>query len=204
MSLLKMLLESQNGQGLGQLARQFGIDDDQAGALAGMLAPAIATGAKKRAERGGLETVLGQMFGEQEAAYFDEPARAAEPEARQQGEAFLEQIFGSGDAARQLSAEASSRSGVSQQTVEQFLPAIAAMLKGGMQRNMPDDTLRGMMQQGQSGSGGGLGGLLSGLFGGGGRSGGSGGGGALDTLNRMLDADGDGSALDDVLERFMR
>ena len=58
MSLLKMLLEAQNGQGLGQLAQQIGIDETEAGGLAGMLGPAISQAAKRRAQSGGIEQVL--------------------------------------------------------------------------------------------------------------------------------------------------
>jgi len=206
MSLLKMLMNAQGGQGLGQLAQQFGMSEDQAGGLAGMLAPAIAQGAKKRAEQGGLDTILGQFTGEAQGAYLDDPVAAAAPEGRAQGENFLENVFGSREASQGLAAEAANRTGVSPDTVSQFLPAIAAMLQGGMQRNLPDSAISGMMQGGSgaggAGSGGGIMGMVGGLLGGGGA--GQGSGGALDMLTGMLDADGDGSAMDDILDRFMK
>jgi hypothetical protein len=37
MSLLQMLMNAQGGQGLGQLAQQFGPNEEQASGLAGML-----------------------------------------------------------------------------------------------------------------------------------------------------------------------
>ena len=64
MPLLKMLMEAEGGQGLGQLAQQLGIDQKQASGLAGMLAPVIAQGAKKRTQQGDLDAVLGQFKGE--------------------------------------------------------------------------------------------------------------------------------------------
>ncbi|MEM7505235.1 MAG: DUF937 domain-containing protein [Pseudomonadota bacterium] len=209
MSLLKMLMESQNGQGLSQLAQQFGLDEAQMGGLAGMIAPAISKGAKRRAEQpGGLEAMLGQMMGEREAQYLDNPAAAAQPEARQQGENFLEQIMGSREATNELGAAAAERSGVSQDLVSQIMPAIAAMMQGGMQRQMPDSSLQGMLQglggAQQSGGGGGLMGMLGGVLGGGKSDGGGSGGLDLGRLTQMLDADGDGSALDDILEKVMR
>ena len=204
MSLLKMLMDAQGGQGMGQLAQKFGIDEAQLGGLAEMVAPAISGGAKRRAQQpGGLEAMLGQMMGEGQGRYLDEPVAAAEPEARQQGEQFLEQILGSRDASQQLGQAAAERSGVSPDVVSQVLPALAAMMQGGMQRQMPDQTLQGMMQgAGQSsGGGGGLMGLIGGLLGG---NKGSGGGLDLGALTQMLDADGDGSPLDDILEKVMR
>lgn len=210
MSLLAMLKEAQGGQGLGQLAERIGIDQSQAEELTGMLAPTIGRAAKRRAEQGGLEQILGQFMGERQAGYIDEPARAAEPEARAEGEQFLEQLFGSREATQQFAGEASRRSGVDSGIVEQFLPAIAAMVQGGMQRRMPDNDLQGMLAGAlgggsQSGGGGGLLGMVMGMIGGGrGRSAGAQQGGGLDPLMRMLDADGDGSVLDDVLETVMR
>ncbi|MEO1493109.1 MAG: DUF937 domain-containing protein, partial [Pseudomonadota bacterium] len=77
MSLLRMLQQAQGGQGLGELARQFGMDEAQAGGLAEMLAPAIGSAAKKRAEGGGIEALLGQLQGEAQGSYFDDAAAAA-------------------------------------------------------------------------------------------------------------------------------
>jgi len=211
MSILKLLQQAQGGQGLGQLAQQFGMDPGQAEGLAQMLAPAIGSAVRKKAERGGLDTVAGQLMGERQARYFDDPAQAAQPEAQADGAAFLDQILGSSQAREGLASEAATRSGVDAQTVMQFLPALAAMLQGGMQRHMPDQTLDGMLAgRGTPAAGvrtGGVGGLM-GMIGGllGGRAGRqsnvqqSG----MDPLMQLLDADGDGSVLDDVLERFLR
>ena len=210
MSLMKMMQQAQGGQGLSQLAKQFGMDEGQAGGLAEMLAPAIGSAAKKRAEKGGIEALLGQLQGEAQGGLFDNPEQAAQPEARQQGENFLEQILGSREARDELSQAAAERSGVDKGQVDQFMPALAAMLQGGMQKQTPDSSIQGMLGQlggggapQASGGGGGLMGLVGGLLGGGG-SGGQGGGLDLGGIAKMLDADGDGSPLDDILEKVMR
>ncbi len=206
MSLLKMLMDAQGGQGLGQLARQIGMDESQAGGLAGMLGPAISQGAKRRAQAGGLEQVLNQLRGEGQASYLDNPAAAAEPEARAQGEQFLEQIFGDRQASNELAAEASNRTGIDLDTVMKFLPVMAAMMQGAMQKNVPDSAINGMMESqrgADSAGGGGIMGMVGDLLGGG-KGQGAPQGGGLDMLTNMLDADGDGSAMDDILERFMK
>lgn len=212
MSLLKLLNDAQGGQGLATLAQQFGLDETKAGELAGMLAPAIGSATKKRAEAGGLDAIAGQLMGERESGFFDDAARAAQPEGQQQGQRFLEQILGSQDATRGLAQEAAGRTGVDSSLVEQFLPAIAAMLQGGMQRQMPDNALQGMLEAftgggtgGQSG-GGGIMGMVMGMLTGGGRRGSSQGQSdvGLNPLLSMLDKDGDGSVLDDVLDGFMK
>ena len=74
-----------------------------------------------------------------------------------------------------------------------------------MQRQVPDDGIAGMLQgltSGGSASGGGIMGMIGGLLGGGASSGS--GGLDLGSIANMLDADGDGSPLDDILERVMR
>jgi len=211
MSLLKMLMEAQGGQGLGQLAQQFGINAEQADGLAGVLAPAIAQGAKKRTQQGGLDAVLGQLKGEAQGAYLDNPAAAAAPEGRAQGEQFLEQIFGSREASNDLAAEAANRTGVSQDIVSKFLPAIAAMMQGGMQRSLPDSSIRGMMPGGGASgdASGGIMGMIGGLLGSGKAQAADqapeqASAGGLGMLTSMLDADGDGSVMDDILERVMK
>lgn len=200
MSIMKLLQQAQGGQGLGQLAAQFGLDQGAAEQLTQMLAPAIGSAAKQRAESGGLDRVLGAMRGEGQARMFDDPTAAAAPEGQAQGMAFLEQIMGGRQEAEGLAQEAASRAGVDASTVSQFLPALAAMAQGGLQKQMPDSQIDGLMQGG--GAGGGLMGMIGGLMGGKAENGQT--GGALGMLSQMLDADGDGSPLDDILGKFMR
>lgn len=214
MSLLKLLEQAQGGQGLSQLASQFGLDEGQAGGLAKMLAPAIGSAAKKRAEGGGAADILNALQGEAQGGLFDDAAAAAAPEAQAQGANFLDQILGGTSARQDLAMAASERSGVEQSKVDQFMPALAAMLQGGMQKQTPDSSIQSMLGGlgglaggGQSSSGGGgIMGMLGGLLGGRGRSQDQtqDSGGALGGLMSMLDADGDGSVLDDVLDRVMK
>lgn len=203
MSIMKLLEQAGGGQGLAQLAGQFGLDEGKAQELTNMLAPAIGQAAKKRAEQGQTDTVLGAMKGEAQAGFFDNPSQAAAPEAMEQGQSFLEQLLGDRAATEGLAAEAADRAGVDQGTVAQFLPALAAMAQGGLQKQMPDSAIDGMLGGGAaSGSGGGLMGMIGGLLGG--NKGGEASGPDLSMLTNMLDADGDGSIVDDILGKFMK
>ncbi len=200
MSIMKLLQQAQGGQGLGQLASQLGLDQGTADQLTQMLAPAIGSAAKQRVQQGGMESVLGAMRGEGQAQMFDDASVAASPDGQAQGMAFLEQIMGGRQEAEGLAQEAANRAGVDATTVSQFLPALAAMAQGGLQKQMPDSEIDGMMQGGGS-SGGGLMGMIGGLMGG---KAGDQQSGGLAMLSQMLDADGDGSPLDDILGKFMR
>lgn len=195
MSLLNLLSQAQGGQGLSQLAKQFGIDEGKANELAEMLAPSIGSAANKKAQSGGLTDVLGALRGENQGGLFDDAAQAAAPEGQKQGMDFLESLLGGAQGPRGLADEAANRSGIDVGTIMQFLPALAAMLQGGMQKKMPDSSIDNMMN-----AGGGLGDLLGGLMG----SGKSGGSPDLGALTDMLDANGDGSPLDDILGKFLK
>ncbi|MEL7465553.1 MAG: DUF937 domain-containing protein [Pseudomonadota bacterium] len=229
MSLLNLLQQAQGGGGLAALGERFGLDPQMTEALAGQFAPAIAGGMKERASaEGGLGAVLGALKGEDRAAYFDNPAEAAAPQAQEAGMDFLAQIMGGREAAPQLAQAAAERVGAPQDKVQQLLPALAAMLQGGMQKQAPDAEIRAAMdgplgavgdRQGagigdllsalggaQAQGGGGIGGLLGGAMKafGGSRPEPNAQGGGLGPLLQMLDADGDGSPLDDVLGMIMK
>lgn len=200
MSLLDLLSKAQGGQGLAQLAGQFGLDEAKANELSKLLAPAIGSAAKKQAQGGGLEGLLGALKGEGQGTMFDDAAQAAAPEGQAQGQAFLEQLMGGSEGTKGLASEAASRTGIDAKTVDQFMPALAAMLQGGMQKQMPDSALDGMLGgAGGAGALGGLGGLVGKLMGGGGKQ-----SGGLEMLTTMLDANGDGSPLDDILAKFLK
>ncbi len=196
MSILRMLQGAQGGEGLGALASQLGLEEGQANELTELLAPALGSAARNRATGGGLQDVLGALRGEGQSELYDDASAAASETGQAQGRDFLQALLGGQQEADGLAEEAANRTGLDLSQVQQFLPALAAMTQGGLQRNMPDSTIDEMEAE----TGGGLGGLVSGLLGGGGGSQ----SGGLGMLNDLLDADGDGSALDDVLGRFMR
>lgn len=233
MSLLDLLKQAQGPGGLEALASQLGMDPQTTQSLAEKLTPAISGGMQRRAQQeGGLGQILNQVQGNGAAEYSNNPARAAAPEARAQGEDFLAQIFGSQDAAPQIAAAAAAETGATAQQAQDLLPALAAMLKGAMQQQAPDteieaaraglqatgdsagsgiQDLLGALQGGGGAASGGIGGLIGGLLGGGqsqqpalAQQGGLGG------LLSMLESDGQaaqqqtGNPLNDLLGQFMR
>ena len=204
MSIMKLLEQAQGGQGLMQLASQFGLDEQKAQSLTSMLAPAIGSAAKQRAQAGGAEQLLNSFRGENQSNLFEDAQAAASGTGQAQGADFLKSLLGGQEQADGLAQEAAQRSGVDAGTVQQFLPALAAMVQGGMQKNMPDASIDGMaagLMGGSESAGGGLMGMVKGLLGG---SKDSGSGGGLGPLLQMLDADGDGSPMDDILGKFMK
>lgn len=185
--------------GLQSVARDLGLTEDQAAAGAEALLPAILGGMKKQAQAqpaglGGLGGLLGQLGG---GGLLDQ-VLSPQPTDPSPGNEVLGQIFGSKDVSRAVADNAASQSGLDSGVLRKMLPLLAMLVTGFMAKRA------GGTGQAQEGGGlGGLGGLiggLGGLLGGAGAAtSGAGGLGALGGLGAMLDMNGDGNALDDIL-----
>ncbi len=207
MSLMKILQQAQNGQGLGQLASQFGLEQGQIDDLAKMITPAIGSAAKQKAQTGGLQDLLGSLKGEAQGGLFDDVAQATSAQGQAQGMDFLKTLMGGAQAPQEMAREAANQSGIDASKVMQLLPALAAMLQGGMQKNLPDASLDSVLQNvsgDAQASNGGIGGLIGSLLGGGQSASAQSEAPELGALGALLDADGDGSPLNDILGKFLK
>lgn len=179
MDIMDML--AQTG-GIDSIARELGISQTQARTGAAALLPAVLGGFKKKAQGqaaggGGLEDLLGQLGG---GGLLDD-VLSPQPTNVNRGNDVLGQIFGSKDVSRTVAKSASAPTGLDPALLKKMLPIVAMLVASYMAKQRG-----GAAQSG----GGGLGGLLGGLLGGG-----AGGG-----LASMLDRDGDGNPLDDILD----
>lgn len=179
--------------GLQSVARELGVSEAQAATGADALLPAILGGFKKQAQStpggvGGLGGMLDQLGG---GGLLDQ-VLAPTPTDVGAGNQVLGQIFGSPEVSRTVAQNAASQSGLDPSILKKMLPMLAMLVAGYMAR------------QGNGGSGsatppapeaGGLGGLLGGLLGGGSGAAAA----ATPGLGSMLDMNGDGNALDDIL-----
>jgi hypothetical protein len=183
MNLNDIIQAAQGGQGVANLAGQFGLTPDQAQAAVQALTPAFSTALQKAAsDPSSLAGVVGHLASGLHQASFTgaDPAAAAA-----NGGDALNQIFGSSQIASQIAAHAASASGVDAQTIQQMMPAVASMLLGGLAHSLTQQGFGGVLgqlasavetpaAQGAAGQGGGLGGLIGNLVGnlfGGGQSG---------------------------------
>jgi hypothetical protein len=179
--------------GLQSIARELGVTEAQAASGADALLPAILGGFKKQAQAqpGGLDG-LGGLLAQLGGGGLLENVLSPQPTDVSQGNDVLGQIFGSKDVSRTVAQDAASRSGLDPSLLKQMLPMLAMLVAGFMAKRQGGDAVPSA-----SSGGGGLGDLLGGLLGGGRAAGASAapGGG----LASMLDLNGDGNALDDVL-----
>lgn len=176
--------------GLQSMARELGVSENQAASGAAALIPAILGGFKKQAQSqpAGLEG-LGGLLGQLGGGSLLDDVLAPQPTHVDRGNDVLGQIFGSKDISRAVAQNAASQTGIDPSTLKKMLPMLAMLVAGYMAKQRS-----GAAEQPAAAAGGGLGGLLGSLLGGR-----AGGGAAPGGLASMLDLNGDGNPLDDIL-----
>jgi hypothetical protein len=187
--------------GLKSLARDLGISEEQAARGADALTPAVLGGMKKQAQTQptgveGLGGLLGRLGG---GGLLDD---ALSPQSTNvnRGNEVLGQIFGSKDVSRAVAQNASSQTGLSPDVLKKMLPIVAMMVAGYISKQQGG----GSGAARSAGGRGGLGGLLGSLFGGRRNTGAAQTGtqsGAAGWAS-MLDMDGNGNPLDDILRKL--
>jgi hypothetical protein len=170
--------------GLQSIARELGLSESQAASGAAALLPAVVGGFKKQAQTqpegiAGLGGLLGQLGG---AGLLDNVLSPGPTDANR-GDNVLGQIFGSKEVSRTVAQNAAAQSGLDAGVLKKMLPMLAMVVAGYMAK------------QGGSGSGG-IGGMLGGVLGGRTAQPGAAQSGGIGS---MLDLNGDGNALDDIM-----
>ncbi len=212
MNMMDMILQAAGGNTAQQAGSQFGLSPQQSQQAIGALLPAISSAMKRNtASPQGLAGLLGALQNGQHDQYLENPQQLAQ-NAPSEGNAILGHLFGSKEVSREVASRASAQTGIGSDILKQMLPMVAMMAMGGLSKqtrgnqgiqgligNAAMQQLMGGGLQGAPAKG--LGGMLGGLLGGGARQ-------ArrqqsvhqqgLGMLGGMLDADGDGNAMDDI------
>ena len=180
--------------GIESIARELGVTESQAATGAEALIPAILGGFKKQAQAqdSGLEG-LGGLLGQLGGGSLLDNVLSPETTDVDRGNDVLGHIFGSKDVSRTVAQNAASRSGLSPSLLQKMLPMLAMLVAGYMAKQ------RGATAPQSAPTGGGLGDLLGSVLGGNAVSPASPNAAAPGGLASMLDLNGDGNALDDIL-----
>lgn len=197
------LLEQMGG--LQSVARELGVSESQVASGAQALLPAILGGFKNQAQAQptgleGLTDLLGRMGG---GSLLDN-VLADQPTDVNRGNDVLGQIFGSKEVSRTVADSAAGQTGLDSSLLRKMLPMLAMLVAGYMSRRAgAAEPGQAELDDGQdTSSGGSSGGSLGGILGQvlGGRSPGQvGGNRGAGGLASMLDFDGDGNPLNDIL-----
>jgi hypothetical protein len=178
--------------GIESMANQLGIPPAMAKQGADALLPAILGGFKKQAQAGGGGAeglgALGGLLGQLGGGGLLDSVLGPQTTPVEQGNDVLGQIFGSKDVSRTVAGQAAAQTGIDSGILKQMLPMLAMMAAGYMAK-----------QGGQGSESGGLGGMLGNVLGGAMGGGAAPSAGGLGGLGKMLDMDGDGNPLDDIM-----
>lgn len=166
------------------VAQSLGMDQGLAKAGVEALLPGLARGVQRGARQpGGLEGLLGALKNGAHQEYVENPASLGRPATRLDGNAILGHILGSKDVSRNMAGYASKNTGIGADLLKQMLPVLATVVMGQLSKQTGggasvDGLSQFRNQQAQQQQGGATG---------------------LDLLEGFLDADRDGSMVDDVL-----
>ena len=177
---MQLLEQIKSTGGIAAIAQQLGLSESQAQAGAAALLPAITTGFQKQAQGGGIEGLASLLTQSGGAGLLDNVLSSG-PTNTSLGGNILGQIFGSKDVSRDVAGQAAASTGLNVDTLKKMLPLLV-MLAGGLLSKQSGQGGGGLLDQ--------LGGLLGAS---------QGGAGGLGGLGKMLDQDGDGSPLNDIL-----
>jgi len=132
-NLFDIMRNAQSGAAFDNLGRQFGLSPQDTQRAVEALLPAFVMGLQRSAANPNVFSSLMNLIASgRPAAFFEDPKLAFSPQGQSQGKTLLEQLFGNPDASRRIADQAAAWSGVGANAVQQMMPAVAAMLMGGM------------------------------------------------------------------------
>jgi hypothetical protein len=176
MSMLDELLSSQNANVLKQLAGTFGVSEGEVRSAVSSVLPALSRGISNEisdpSRVSGLVAALRQGNHQQ---YLDQPDMLERNEAVQDGNAILGHLLGSKDVSRRVAGHAADQSGLDAGILKKMLPLIAAMAMGSLSKQAANQGASEAWSGGQDQAS------------------------MLGQLVSFLDADKDGSVMDDLL-----
>jgi hypothetical protein len=176
--LLDMIMKSQNGASVEQLAKSFGISGNDAAKAIASLLPGLAGGVQKNiANPQELEGLVKALSSGKHQQYLDQPDTMTRPEAVQDGNNILGHLLGSKDESRQLASQAAASTGIDAGILKKMLPMVAGMVMAGLSKQGNAMGAMNQLGNGAVSQSTGLGSMLG----------------------SFLDADKDGSVMDDVL-----
>jgi hypothetical protein len=172
MNVTDFLTGSENTSAIAQIARQFGISEEQAKQAIGSLTPSVTRGLQRRAEEEiGVGDIMDALGKGNHGRYLDEPAKLEEKATKKDGNAILGNIFGSKEVSRNVATHAAKETGLASTLMKKMLPIVASMVMASLGKKLLGGGASSAAAPAESGG----------------------------LLTSLLDSDGDGSVIDDVL-----
>jgi len=173
MNILDSILNHQDGAAVQQLAQQFGLGNDQTISALSALAPQLASGVQQNLQQpDGLQGLLAALASGGHDQYLNDTSRLGNPSTIDDGNGILGHLLGSKSVSHEVTANAAAETGLGQDVLKQMLPLVATLVMGSLARQ----TSQAGAAPAATSTGGMMGGVAS-----------------------LLDANKDGSMVDDVV-----
>lgn len=170
MSLLQAIMQSDSSQIVEELSESLGLDKSQAGAVLGALLPKVGESVKENIGQSG--SLLSVISEGKLEGYLKGESSIKGEEVVSEGNNILAEIFGSKDVSRQKAAEVAEETGVDIGVLKKALPVVASLVVGALSKNSRESGILGSLTERENSS----------------------------SLLSFLDADKDGSVVDDALD----
>jgi hypothetical protein len=200
--LLDAVLSAGGGSALQMLGGRFGLPPAATRSALEALLPMVSGGLKSQAQaNGGIEGLLGSVLKPAHTEYGEDANVLARPGTTALGNEVLGSIFGNDrNVSRAVADQAAQQTGLDVGILKQMLPIVAMMAAGAMTKNANAGGLGNLIGAAMGGGGGNMmGNVLGAVMGGGSQAQAQPAGGALGGLASMLDMNGDGNPLNDIL-----
>ena len=137
MNLFDLVSQAQGGRALEQIGAQLGLDPTEAEKAARALLPALSAGLKRNTgNEEGLHSLLQALQGGRHVPYADSPDRLSDPATRDEGNGILGHIFGSKEVSRKVAARAEASTGISAAILRRMLPLLATVVMGSLAKRL--------------------------------------------------------------------
>ncbi|RVU81757.1 DUF937 domain-containing protein [Leucothrix sargassi] len=171
MNITDLLLGKEASGSVSELARQFGITEEQARGAVASLAPTLARGMQQHTKQeSGLDSLINALGRGNHSKYIDDPGVLGRTETVKDGNSILGHIFGSKEVSRNVATHASQETGIGSTVLKKMLPVVATMVMGSLGKKLLGGGNTAPARQQSAG-----------------------------ILGSLLDSDKDGSIMDDVL-----
>ena len=122
---------------LEELGKQFGLDTNQVQSAMEWLTPALTRGLQRQAkDSSGLSDIWKALETGDHQKYVEDPAQLRRPETVTEGESILGHIFGSKEVSRNVADRASQETGIGSAILQKMLPYVASAVMGALSKNM--------------------------------------------------------------------
>jgi hypothetical protein len=181
MNLLDLILNDSNSQVVGQLAKRAGVSESEISNILAQAVPAVSRGMKaKMSDEQGLSSIMDILRDKKPERYIEQPeAIATDKSVVDDGNSILSQIFGNKDTSREVASRVATKAGSSSGIVKMLLPIIASLAMGALSKKGNAAPAQAQAQANQS----------SGMMG---------------MVRNFIDADDDGSIVDDLFTMAVR